>query len=273
MSMSDSDFDSDDSPRAGKKMTLKKIAGGILGLLASKHPSPVPIASVDGDPHRLCALGDKVSLNRLLQVSAESPLMNIDLDAKDSNDCTALFWAARNGNLDCVRILLEAGADIEAPGYGGLRPLHQCCNFVRENLMVELLDRGAEINATDDVGNTALHWACRRPSLAIVKILLNRGADATVANNAGATPLHDVAVNGFAPIVKLLKEKGGDINAADKKGLTPLHLAARVGFVEVAEMLLKLGADPNKKDANGKTAQDMSKIKGMKRFFAERASE
>ena len=88
------------------------------------------------------------------------------------NDCsTALHWAASNGNMNIVEILL---------------------------------DRGIDINSKDTYGNTALHYAAMNGKMNIVEILVDRGIDINSKNNIGWTALHLAAMNGYTNIVEML---------------------------------------------------------------------
>lgn len=47
----------------------------------------------------------------------------LNVDAAYQNGCTALWLAAANGHRDCVRLLAEAGADIDKPASNGVTPV------------------------------------------------------------------------------------------------------------------------------------------------------
>ena len=84
------------------------------------------------------------------------------VDSTDKYGTTMLVWATRNGHAETVKFLLEQGADLEASGFGGMKPLHHACNQIKEEMMVELISKGADSNSVDDAGNTPMHWACER---------------------------------------------------------------------------------------------------------------
>jgi ankyrin repeat protein len=67
-----------------------------------------------------------------------------------------------------------------------------------------LLDAGARIDAVDDRGNTPLHAAAEVGSLRVVEILVSRGARRGVKNRAGATALDLAKRRGDADVVQLL---------------------------------------------------------------------
>ncbi|MBA3996461.1 MAG: hypothetical protein C0489_05145 [Candidatus Accumulibacter sp.] len=119
-----------------------------------------------------------------------------------------------------------------------------------------LLDAGAEINVTDALGRTPLHMAGFYGRPRTTELLLARGADIGARDRVGMTPLHAAVLDGTYQVVDLLLGKGADINAASDSGMTPLHLAASTGQPKVIRLLLQHGANPNSKDKDGKTPQD-----------------
>ena len=108
-----------------------------------------------------------------------------------------------------------------------------------------LLDGGADVNARQGDGATALHWAAHRNSLAATRLLLDAGADPNAANDLDATPLWLAAENGSAPMTELLLDAGADPNLTLVMGETPLMIAARSGAAETVALLLDAGAFPN----------------------------
>lgn len=79
---------------------------------------------------------------------------------------TPLHWAARNGDLTCVRFLLEAGANPNLVTRKGLTPLHFCIAKPNETEVVSaLLDAGADPRIEDTQGRTVLEWARERKAM------------------------------------------------------------------------------------------------------------
>jgi len=117
-----------------------------------------------------------------------------------------------------------------------------------------LLEQGADVTATAPDGATALHWASYWDDVEIAELLIRASADVSAANDLGATPLWIASLNGSASMVRSLLEAGADPNAALLSGETPTMTAARTGSPRVVEQLLAAGADPNASATRGQTA-------------------
>lgn len=73
---------------------------------------------------------------------------------------TALHEAARNGDIERLKSLLDNGADVNAKDEkNGAAPLHYAAGHGHARAVKLLLDKGAEVNARDNTGSTPLHWA------------------------------------------------------------------------------------------------------------------
>ena len=117
-----------------------------------------------------------------------------------------------------------------------------------------LLEQGEDVTATAPDGATALHWASYWDDLETAELLIRASADVSAANDLGATPLWIASLNGSVLMVRSLLEAGADPNAALLSGETPTMTAARTGSPRVVEQLLAAGADPNASATRGQTA-------------------
>jgi uncharacterized protein len=133
-------------------------------------------------------------------------------------------------------------------------PLSEAAKNGDKDSLRSLLQKGANVNATEGDGSTALHWASYRDDLEAVDILLRAGAKINIANDLGATPLWAACQNGSEAMVRRLLAAGANPNAKLMVGETPLMMASRVGNPKVVEQLLVKGADPNLRAARGQTA-------------------
>jgi len=178
-----------------------------------------------------------------------------EVNARDKDSWTPLHEACYDGHTGLVRLLIEAGADVNGDNWGET-PLHIVCSSGDLN-MLRLLLKAPEkdLNAQDpDNGNTPLYVASRYGFVDLAEALLDHGACANIENNNGDTPLHGACKYGYTPTARALLDHGADINASNRDDQTSLHVACVQGHINVIDMLLKRGADVNIKDNCGDTA-------------------
>ena len=191
-----------------------------------------------------------------------------DIDERDEEGRTPLYYAASYSTPAVVTLLLDAGADLHARDTGrdygdgeliggGMTPLHIAVIHTTPDVVTLLLDRGADLHAQDNDGETILHSAAGGwKGAALVPLLLERGADLHTRDKDGWTILHH-AVSWYPhpALVSLLLERGVSPRTRDKDGRTPLHiLADRLSPAEsVATLLLDAGADVNARTSHGET--------------------
>ncbi|MYL06366.1 MAG: ankyrin repeat domain-containing protein, partial [Gemmatimonadales bacterium] len=156
--------------------------------------------------------------------------------------------AAMTGDLASVRALLSDGADVNAPQGDGMTALHWAARAANADLARLLLEAGADVDAATRIGAyTPLHLASEVGGGEVVGLLLEAGAaqTATTADVGGATPLHLAAGAGEADAVRLLLAHGGDADVREARwGQTPLMYAAARGREAAVRALLEGGADP-----------------------------
>ncbi len=144
----------------------------------------------------------------------------------------SLHRAAEVGGSNSVRVLLDAGATVDAEDWDGLTPLQVAGTGAVMDL---LIDAGANPRVLNEDGETLLHFA---PTAGVVKRLLNLGVDPNAADDSGNTSLHSAST---AEIVRLLLGDGADPNAANNNGRTPVMEQA--GNPEAVKLLLDAGAN------------------------------
>ncbi|MCI47260.1 signal recognition particle 43 kDa protein chloroplastic-like, partial [Trifolium medium] len=98
---------------------------------------------------------DETALKTILEADD-----NRDVNAVDSDGRTALLFVAGLGSEPCVKLLAEAGANLDhQDNSGGLSALHMAAGYVRPGVAKLLLELGADPEITDDRGKTALDLA------------------------------------------------------------------------------------------------------------------
>ena len=176
---------------------------------------------------------------------------------------TPLVFAVREGDLESVRILVEAGADVNQTTAYGWTPLLTATQNRYYQIGRYLLEQGADPNiandgmwaplyiATDNRNIEGGDYPTRKPDmdhLEFIELLLEAGADPNIRMNSstetrtifthqwlyeeGATPFLRAAQSGDLTLLRLLLAHGADPNIATYDGVTPLMVASGIGWVE-----------------------------------------
>ena len=134
-----------------------------------------------------------------------------DINSKDSNGRTPLYYAASNNHLEVVRYFINE---------------QQCDPMTKDN-----------------DGNTPLHIAVINNHLEVVRCFLNeQHCDPMTRDNDGNTPLHIAASNNHLEVVRyLIIEQHCDPMTKDNDDDTPLHYACRHSHIDIVRYLLSTG--------------------------------
>ena len=223
-----------------------------------------------------CENGSAVVVDRLLKAG-------VSANATGPMGETALHTCARTGKPDAAKILLAHGATVN-PGdsWRGQTPLMWAAAEGHAAMIRLLAEAGADLNARSTVvtwerqrseeprdkwlppgGFTPLLLAAREGRIDAVKTLVELGANINEIDPDRHTALIIALINGHFDVAAALIETGIDINAADKVGRTPLWAAVdahtmptsgkpmyretddTVTSLQVVELLLARGADVN----------------------------
>jgi ankyrin repeat protein len=153
--------------------------------------------------------------------------------------------AAMRSDVESVRTLLRGGADVNAAQSDGMTALHWAALNGDLKTMDVLLYAGASTQPLTRVGAyTPLHLASSRGQSAAVARLIEAGSKPGPFTTTGVQPLHLAAQAGDAATISALLDRGADINGRDKThGRTPLVFAAAQGQLAAVKTLLARGAD------------------------------
>lgn len=192
------------------------------------------------------------------------------VDTKDEKGQTALGYAVSQGFEKTVKVLLEAGANIDSGiidaafnsnnqsifklllDYSkGLSPdtmvsaLYKAIERDLHGIVGALIERGTDINAHNEMHYTPLLVACEMGKTKSTKVLLDMGANLKDKTPNSSSALHLAVQAGASSIVKMLLGKGMDANLAGQGDQTPLHVAALHNKGMLLGLLIDAGAKIN----------------------------
>ena len=138
-----------------------------------------------------------------------------DVSAAQSDGMTALHWAALNGDLKTMDVLLVAGAAREAlTRVGAYTPLHLASERGHGAAVARLLEAGAKAGPVTSTGVQPLHLAAQAGDVAAVKALLDRGAAIDAVDTThGRTALVFAVSKDRRDVLSLLAARGANLTA------------------------------------------------------------
>ncbi|VDI15846.1 Hypothetical predicted protein [Mytilus galloprovincialis] len=176
---------------------------------------------------------------------------HVDINVRDKNECTPLYFASEKGNIDIAKVLLENQADPNISGwFAGVcqTPLTIAVNNGNVDLVKLLFAHHAYINTKN-----ILHTALEQKNESIAKLLLDHKADCNMFYASGRTPLYETVRQKSYNLTFLLLNHGADPNISTCTGdkNTPLHIAFSQGNINIVKILLDYKGNLTIKNALG----------------------
>ncbi|HEY9465066.1 MAG TPA: ankyrin repeat domain-containing protein [Vicinamibacterales bacterium] len=198
--------------------------------------------------------GDIASLRALITAGS-------NVNARETRTgTTAAIWAASGNRANAIRVLAEAGAELDVLSKVTSYP------HTQNGVLLSGLEEGYSYVGQTVLprgGWSAVMFAAREGAADAVRALAESGANLNLTDPEGTTALVLAVINGHYDVVSALIEKGADPNIADIKGMTPLYAAVDMhtigdtfgrpypakpvidGSLDAARVLIKGGANVN----------------------------
>ena len=178
-----------------------------------------------------------------------------DINKKSTTGNTALMYACCGGFEHIVHNLLCAGANTEIFNENGHTPLMEAASGGHVNCARLLVHHGAEVNcASNEFKESALTLACYKGNYDMVAFLLSAGADREHKTDEMHTSLMEASMDGHTDVARLLLDSGCNVNMPQDSFESPLTLAACGGHYDLAKLLIDRGANVEEMNDEGYTA-------------------
>ncbi|CAH8866335.1 unnamed protein product [Trichobilharzia szidati] len=161
------------------------------------------------------------------------------IDEMDIFETTPLHLACENNQKECVRILLEHGAQPDISTSNHACPLIECSRKGFHKCIDLLLENNADKEKKTKTGETALHEAAMANLTDTIYFLFSRKFNLTAVNDRLQTPLHYAISQNKLEAVEALLFCGAPLDLIDKDGLTPLMVAAKANYTALVDMIIR----------------------------------
>lgn len=187
---------------------------------------------------------------------------NADFQTPSTNDAwTPLLAAVWKQDVGIIRLLIAAGADLEATETDGNTPMLIAVQRGRNDVIQMLHDAGAKLNVCDKRGRSVLYFAAIRANTATFSRLLDLGVDPDIhAPPLNWSPLLDFAWFNKLEFGKLLLDAGANPDFEDETHQTAVYIATRRENADFVRMLLDAGATASVRASDGLTAWHIAKL-------------
>lgn len=190
---------------------------------------------VQGTPLQIaCKTGNLEIVRLLVEAGA-------DKEIKDVARQSPLSIAATHNHMNVAAYLLEAGAEVHSKGPNNLQPIHFACSHAGREMIELLLSEGADINNTDSLKSSLLDFTTNLNggNLEAAVALVENGIDKTFYSAA----FRWACWRNNPAIAEYLLEQDADYQSQTTSKSELLFWVCGMGHHEIVRLLLKLGVD------------------------------
>ncbi|UKZ82545.1 hypothetical protein TrVFT333_010334 [Trichoderma virens FT-333] len=246
----------EDTDLISKYFPLHRAA--VLGLskafkLLFPKRDDLPQVDIDGrTPLHMAAICGSIEIISFMIHQAETIAGHDILNILDKDGETALITAARLGNFQAVRLLVEAGTDINIRNNLGKTAVHYSVLNCPQALEILAKKNNQALRSTDASGSTALHLASKIGSIASIIVITDNVLDENLLDlldaidQDGRTALQHAAENGYDEIASHLITKGKSLGSQEISKMAYIY-AAKSGHLSTLKVIttdeLQIGPD------------------------------
>lgn len=242
----------------------------ILKDSVNSSPSNCLVASIVADQEeetcmRVCAAASQGNFEQLRSMIEKSPKLAC---CTNYNLQTPLHLATSHGHVECMRLLVENGAEVNALDMHGATPLLDAAKSGQESAMEWLQSRGALLLLSpEDSGATLCRLAATAAASAGMAAASSPPGNryhlrSNLGQQAGSSGSADLNY------LQRLLACGADPNSTDYAGFSALHVACLAGNAIVAKALIEKGANPQQEDRAGRTPLMLAEASGSTALLA-----
>lgn len=243
------------------------LAAALLAVVAVSLPAcedtskdPTEVVGYDGlaPLHRAAISGDTTELENLLSFQHANP------DLKDIAGVTPLHYAAREGHVNAVRMLVSYGATPSLATSTGWTPIDLAVRERHIDVVHFLSQYGFNPTGALPDGERYIVYAVRLNDLTFLEYLLRERIDPNVSiESTGRSLIETAFADKNKPMIELLLNHGARLDNASKHGGLPLHQAVEWADMPLVMRLLTAGVNPTRTDPSGRTAAQRAYEMGM----------
>ena len=167
-----------------------------------------------------------------------------NINLKDDNGQTALYWAAEKGHTTILKLLIGYNANLYTQDNNHESLVHAAARAPHKECLVYLSRQACDFFIQDNQKRTALHFAAASGCPDSIEFLLNQGLDINAQDISGLTPLHYAAIwMNNKTLAFLLKNRSNVLSQDFEHEDTPLHRAVMNNNYPAIALLLKYGSN------------------------------